>query len=113
MTLAGRTHVPGQCNNAYIFPGVGLGLIASRATRVTDDMFLAAANTLAGQGSEEDFALGRIYPPLTKIQDVSARIALEVAEIAYRKGLAARERPTDLMADIREQMYRPEYPQYA
>ncbi len=113
VTLDGRTHVPGQGNNAYIFPGVGLGLIASRATRVTDDMFLAAANALAQQVSDEDLALGRIYPPLAKIRDVSAQIALEVAEIAYRHGLTARERPPEPMADIREQMYRPEYPQYA
>jgi len=109
----GRTLVPGQGNNAYIFPGVGLGVIASRARHVTDDMFLAAAESLASQVSEADLALGRIYPALSKIRDVSAKIAVAVAQIAYDRGLAQRERPADLMADIRARMYEPVYPSYA
>jgi len=113
VTLAGRTHVPGQGNNAYIFPGVGLGLIASRARRATDRMFLAAAESLAAQVTEEDIALGRVYPPLARIREVSALIACRVAEIAWDSGLAGRERPLDLLADIRAQMYVPEYARYA
>jgi len=105
----GRTLVPGQGNNSYIFPGVGLGLSVVGAKRVTDHMFLAAAKALAGQVTEEDLALGRVYPPLTKIRDVSALIALAVAEIAYDEDLAGESRPSDLLAFIKEHMYQPDY----
>lgn len=110
---AGGTLVPGQCNNAYVFPGVGLGLVASRARRVTDAMFLAAAKCLAAEVSEADLAVGRVFPPLARIREVSLRIACAVAEIAWRDGLADSERPADPVAFIRAQMYTPEYPVYA
>ncbi len=113
VTVGGRTFVPGQGNNAYIFPGVGLGLIASEARRVTDEMFFQAAKTLASEVSEEDLALGRVYPPLTHIREVSALIAEAVADAAFRSGLARRERPADLRADIKAQMFSPEYPNRA
>ncbi len=110
--------VPGQGNNAYIFPGVGLGAIASGATRVTDEMFLAAARVLAEQVTEEDLALGRVYPALDHIREVSARIAAEVAAIAYQRGLATVERggardSAALLPDIENLMYCPVYPHYA
>jgi malate dehydrogenase (oxaloacetate-decarboxylating)(NADP+) len=111
--LGNQRYVPGQGNNAYIFPGVGLGAVASRTRRVTDEMFLAAANVLAQQVSEEDLALGRIYPSLSRVREVSALIAAEVASIAYREGLAGREAPQDVLADIHEQMFQPLYPHYA
>ncbi len=116
--LGNKTLVPGQGNNAYIFPGVGLGAVVSATSRVTDEMFLAAARVLAGQVSEQDLAKGRVYPPLADIRDVSALIAAEVASIAYRRGLARREAPADadaaaLLPGIREQMFRPLYPHYA
>jgi malate dehydrogenase (oxaloacetate-decarboxylating)(NADP+) len=111
--LGNQTLVPGQGNNAYIFPGVGLGAIAARSSRVTDGMFLAAAQTLADLVSDEDLELGRVYPRLSEIREVSARIATEVAGIAYREGLARREPPEDILADIREQMFQPLYPHYA
>ena len=116
--VGNKTLVPGQGNNAYIFPGVGLGAVASAASRITDEMFLAAAQLLARQVSEEDLALGRVYPPLTSIREVSALIAAEVASIAYRRGLARREAPPDtdpasLLPGIREQMFQPIYPHYA
>ncbi len=109
----GRTFAPGQGNNAYIFPGVGLGVVVSRARLATDEMFIAAAKGLAAQVSDTDLALGRVYPPLTQIREVSARIAAEVAEIVYRDGLTARARPDDILADIRAHMYRAVYPDYA
>ena len=108
-----RHYVPGQGNNAYIFPGVGLGVVASGSRRVTDEMFLAAARCLADQVSESDLELGRLYPPLSSIRQVSALIAAEVASIAWNSDLAARDRPDDILAAVHEAMYEPRYPHYA
>jgi malate dehydrogenase (oxaloacetate-decarboxylating)(NADP+) len=109
----GQTFVPGQGNNAYIFPGVGLGAVVSEARQVTDGMFLAAAKVLADQVGDEDLALGRVYPGLERIREVSALIAAEVAAIAYREGLSERAPPEDILADVRARMYQPVYPHYA
>ena len=109
VTLEGRTFVPGQGNNVYIFPGVGLGVVAAKARHVTDEMFMAAARTLAGSVSEDDLAMGRMYPPLANIRAVSAAIATAVAGVAYEQGLAAEPRPADLRARIESLMYRPVY----
>ena len=109
----GKTLVPGQGNNVYIFPGVGLGTIVSRSRRVTDEMFLAASHSLAKQVSEYDLESGCIYPPLSRIRRVSANIAYEVAKIAFKNGLTEREEPEDLMAEIVAYMYQPVYPHYA
>ena len=111
--LGSNTYVPGQGNNAYIFPGVGLGAVVSQSRRVTDEMFLAASQILAEQVSDEDLALGRIYPCLSRIREVSALIAAEVAAIAYRQGLAQREAPDDILSDVRDYMFQPTYPHYA
>ncbi len=111
--LGGRRFTPGQGNNAYIFPGVGLGAVASQAREVTDGMFLAAARVLAELVDEDDLAAGRVYPRLERIRQVSAAIATEVATIAYREGLAGREMPDDVARDIRERMFEPRYPHYA
>ncbi|MDQ7784832.1 MAG: NAD-dependent malic enzyme [Desulfomonilaceae bacterium] len=109
VTLHDRTLVPAQGNNVYIFPGVGLGVIASCAARVTDEMFLAAARTLAKHVSYADLSQGRVYPPLPRIREVSKAIAIEVAEVAYRRGLAGREKPEDVAAFVNSLMYYPEY----
>ena len=111
--LGNKTYVPGQGNNVYIFPGVGLGAIVSGARVVTDEMFLAASYSLANQVSETDLSRGSIYPPLNKIREVCALIAYEVAKIAWDKGLTDREEPADIMAEIRKAMYQPVYPHYA
>jgi len=110
--IGNKTHVPGQGNNVYIFPGVGLGAIVSRSRRVTDEMFLAASHSLAKQVSDYDLESGCIYPSLSRIRDVSAKIAYEVAKIAFKNGLAEIEEPEDLMAAIRAHMYKPVYPHY-
>jgi malate dehydrogenase (oxaloacetate-decarboxylating)(NADP+) len=110
--VEGRTFVPRQGNNSYIFPGVGLGVIVSKARRVTDDMFMAAARTLAGLVDESDLAQGSLYPALSRIREVSAAIATAVAESAYAGGLAGKPRPADVLADVRSQMYDPRYPSY-
>jgi malate dehydrogenase (oxaloacetate-decarboxylating)(NADP+) len=113
VTLDGQTFVSRQGNNSYIFPGVGLGVIASRARRVTDEMFLAAARTLARETSQSDLDQGSLYPPLARIREVSARIATAVAEVAYQRRLTSRRRPRNVLADVRSQMYDPRYPRYA
>jgi malate dehydrogenase (oxaloacetate-decarboxylating)(NADP+) len=108
----GKTFVPGQGNNAYVFPGVGLGVIASQATRVTNEMFFAAAKTLAGMVTDQDYEQGRIYPDLKRIREVSAAIAVAVAEVVYRRGLTTMKRPADLQALVKAQMYDPTYMEY-
>jgi malate dehydrogenase (oxaloacetate-decarboxylating)(NADP+) len=108
----GKTFVPGQGNNAYIFPGVGLGVIATEAERVTDEMFFVAAKTLAKLVTPEDYAKGRIYPGLERIREVSAAIAVAVAEVAFRDGLTRMKRPADLPAYIQAQMYDPTHAEY-
>jgi malate dehydrogenase (oxaloacetate-decarboxylating)(NADP+) len=113
VTFEGRVLVPRQGNNSYIFPGVGLGVIASRALRVTDEMFLAAARALARQTTKADLEQGSLYPALKRIRDVSAHIAAAVAEVAYARGLTAQRKPANLLAYIRSQMYEPAYPKYA
>ena len=105
--------MPRQGNNSYIFPGVGLGVVASGARRVTDEMFLAAARELARQTSKTDLAQGSLYPPLARIRDVSARIAAAVAQVAYEARLTARRRPRNVLSDVRSRMYDPRYPRYA
>jgi malate dehydrogenase (oxaloacetate-decarboxylating)(NADP+) len=113
VTVGSRTYVPRQGNNSYIFPGVGLGVIASRASRVTDEMFMAAAHALAAQVSADDLRQGSLYPPLKSIRDVSAHIAVAVAEVAYRRELAQGAKPADLLAFVKAQMYEPRYAMYA
>ena len=107
--LDGKTFVPRQGNNSYIFPGVGLGAIASGSRLVTDEMFMAAAHTLAYLVDPDDIEQGSLYPALPRIRDVSAHIAAAVAEVAYKRGLATVPRPNDLMAFIESQMYNPLY----
>lgn len=108
----GKKIVSAQGNNVYIFPGVGMGVMASWATQVTNEMFLVAARTLAQEVSETDLRIGRIYPPLPRIREVSLAIAVAVAEVAYKTGLASRPRPDDLPGYIESLMYEPEYQPY-
>jgi malate dehydrogenase (oxaloacetate-decarboxylating)(NADP+) len=110
--LNGRKYVPSQGNNVYIFPGLGLGIVASQSRRVTDTMLLAAARALANEVSEADLSEGRIYPPLSRIREVSEKIAGVVAEVAYAEGLADSPRPADLESSIREHVFVPSYASY-
>jgi malate dehydrogenase (oxaloacetate-decarboxylating)(NADP+) len=108
----GKRLVPGQGNNAYVFPGLGLGVIASRARHVTDEMFYVAARTLAHLVTHEYLDHGTIFPPLEDIRNVSAAIATAVAQEAYDSGLAQAPKPADLEAHVRSLMYQPEYDVY-
>jgi malate dehydrogenase (oxaloacetate-decarboxylating)(NADP+) len=110
--LDGRTFVPRQGNNSYIFPGVGLGAIASGASRITDEMFMSAARALADLVNESDLDQGSLYPALPRIREVSAHIAAEVAKVAYQRGLAAGPTPNDMPAHVQSHMYEPEYRSY-
>jgi malate dehydrogenase (oxaloacetate-decarboxylating)(NADP+) len=112
VTLEGRRFVPGQGNNAYIFPGLGLAVVCCGIRRITDEMFAVAARTLADLVSAADLELGSIYPPLATIREVSVRIAVAVAEVAYRKNLTDRTRPTDILRQIRSCVYEPGYSNY-
>jgi len=107
--LNGRTFVPRQGNNSYIFPGVGLGVIASGSRLVTDEMFMAAAHTLASAVSDADLKQGSLYPALPRIREVSAQIGAAVAGVAYQRGLAQGPTPNDLIAVVQAQMYNPQY----
>jgi malate dehydrogenase (oxaloacetate-decarboxylating)(NADP+) len=105
----GKTFVPRQGNNSYIFPGVGLGAIATGARLVTDEMFMAAAHTLAYLVNKDDIEQGSLFPALPRIREASAHIAVAVAEVAYKRGLATVPAPNDLMAFVQSQMYDPHY----
>lgn len=111
-TYKEKSFTPGQCNNAYIFPGVGLGIIASAATRVTDEMFFEAAKSLAACVTKADLDLGRLFPALPRIGEISAVIAEAVAEVAYKRGLTAESRPADLARHVRSLQYKAEYKKY-
>ena len=105
----GQLFKPGQGNNAYIFPGVGLGATISKARFIKDEVFLTAAKTLAHIVSQEDIDRGSLYPPLRDIRKISLEIAYAVADSIFKDGLARTERPTDLKTSIREYMYDPRY----
>lgn len=105
----GKILRPGQGNNAYVFPGIGLGSLACEAKTISDTMFLAAAQALADLVSEEDLEAGTLYPPLSEIRTISLDIAVAVSEKAYESDLAGLNRPTDLRKHIAATMYEPEY----
>jgi malate dehydrogenase (oxaloacetate-decarboxylating)(NADP+) len=109
VTVNGKVHVPGQMNNAYIFPGIGLGIVASGAKRVTDEMIFSAARALANDVAETDLEQGRIFPPLTRVREVSAAIGTAVAEIAFNRSLATVQQPDDIPAYVKSQIYEPGY----
>ncbi|HZT77449.1 MAG TPA: NAD-dependent malic enzyme [Vicinamibacterales bacterium] len=109
VVLKGRRHVPGQANNSHVFPGIGLGLLVSRAQQVTDGMFFAAARTLAAHVTDADLEVGRLFPPAAAMRDVARSVAAAVAAVAYDEGVADAPRPSDLDAAIQAFMYHPSY----
>jgi malate dehydrogenase (oxaloacetate-decarboxylating)(NADP+) len=112
VTLNGQRFVPRQGNNSYIFPGVGLGAIVSGAQRITDEMFMSAAHSLAHDVTETDLKQGSLYPALPRIREVSGNIATAIAEVAYRRSLSTGAVPSDIAAHVRAQMYDPHYQNY-
>jgi malate dehydrogenase (oxaloacetate-decarboxylating)(NADP+) len=108
----GRIFKPSQCNNMYIFPGLGLGATLAGATKVTDRMLYVAAEALATFLSEEDLKKGVVFPSLNQIRAVSHKIAVAVVKEAIREGLAvkvSKQDALDLDTFIASKMYYPEY----
>jgi len=108
----GKTYETGQGNNMYIFPGLGLGAIVCEATRITNSMFYAAAKTLAGRVEKKSLLKGKVYPDLDDIREISAHIAVSVAQVAYSQGLAWEKEPKDILEFMKSKMYKPEYIPY-
>ncbi|KAM3966958.1 NADP-dependent malic enzyme-like [Aphomia sociella] len=109
----GKEYHTGQGNNSYIFPGVALGAIATSAHQIPDRIFLTAAKTLAQYVSQSDLDVGRVYPSLKEIKDVSFSIAIEIAKTAYNNDLATiYPKPKDINAFIKSHIYNLKYPDY-
>uniref|UniRef100_A0A8C5U2G9 Malic enzyme n=2 Tax=Malurus TaxID=55806 RepID=A0A8C5U2G9_9PASS len=107
---SGQTLYPGQGNNSYVFPGVALGVISCGMRHIDEGVFLTTAEVIAQQVTEENLQEGRLYPPLVTIQDVSLKIAVRIAEEAYRNNTASTyPQPKDLEAFIRSQVYSTDY----
>ncbi|MEO8442899.1 MAG: NAD-dependent malic enzyme [Betaproteobacteria bacterium] len=107
--LNGKTFVPRQGNNSYIFPGIGLGAIMSKSQRITDEMFMGSAHTLASLTTESDLEQGSLYPALERVREVSAHIAAGLAKTAYQRRIASLAEPEDLLAHANATMYDPYY----
>lgn len=108
----GRTLIPGQGNNAYIFPAIGLAKIAFGLRRITDEMFYAAAEALAAQVTPDRTAAGCLYPPLSEVRAVSFQLALAIGRIAFANGLATRAAPESMETALKEALYSTSYPDY-
>ena len=110
--IEGKTFIPGQGNNAYIFPGVGLGIILSQAEVISDDLFLAAAETLSILVSNKELSSGQLYPSIKDIKKVSKEIAITVAKKAFSEGLTNMAIPQDIESSLGRIIYNPVYPDY-
>jgi malate dehydrogenase (oxaloacetate-decarboxylating)(NADP+) len=105
----GETFVPGQANNFYIFPAVGMAIFATQAKRVTDEMFIEAGQAVADQVAPELLKQGLLYPLQANILETEIQTAARVAKLVFDSGLARVERPKDMTAFIRRHVYKPEY----
>jgi malate dehydrogenase (oxaloacetate-decarboxylating)(NADP+) len=104
-----QVFLPGQANNSYIFPAIGMAIFATQTKRVTDEMFIEAAHAVADQVSPDLLKQGLLYPLQTKILEVEIQTAARIARLVFDSGLARVERPEDMLTFIREQVYKPEY----
>lgn len=104
-----KTYIPGQGNNVYIFPAMGMAVLATQSTRVTEEMFIVAAKAVAEQVTQEELDTGLIYPPQSQILDASLHTAAKIAEYIFDNNLARVKRPKDIDAHIRKTAYRPVY----
>jgi malate dehydrogenase (oxaloacetate-decarboxylating)(NADP+) len=107
--LGGQTFLPSQANNLYIFPAVGMAIYAANAKHVTDEMFIESAHAVADQVTPEQLKLGMLFPPQSNILEVEVQTAARVAKVVFDAGLARVDRPPDMVAFIRQHVYKPEY----
>ena len=113
VTFDGRTFLPGQANNFYIFPAVGMAIHATRARRVTDAMFIEAARAVADQMLEAQRQQGLLYPLQSNILETEIKTAARVARLVFDAGLAQVDRPANEEEFIRAHVYRPDYRSFA
>ena len=113
VTVNGKTYHPGQANNFYIFPAVGLAVYATRPKRITDRMFIEAARASADQVSRDDRDRGMLFPKQSHILETEITTATRVAEHIFDQGQATVDRPKDVRAWIEAMTYKPEYPSQA
>lgn len=109
----GKTYTPGQGNNMYIFPGLGLGAILCETTKVTDKMILTASESLASCVTEEEFSRGLLYPDVSRIREVSLHIARDVIKTAQKDGVDGKKElrsmnDAELDAYVKKMTYNPE-----
>ncbi|WP_076420205.1 NAD-dependent malic enzyme [Colwellia sp. UCD-KL20] len=112
VNFQGKTYPIPQCNNSYIFPGLGLGVVAANISRVTDEMLMVASEMLASESPLANTGQGELLPPLTSIAQLSKKIAFAVAKVAYKQGLALEINDEMLTAKIERNFWNPEYRQY-
>ena len=110
VTIGGQQLIPGQANNFYIFPAVGMAIFATQASRVTDQMFIEAARAVADQVPPDLLQKGLLYPEQTDILETEIKTAARVAKLVFDSGLARVEKPQDMEQFIRQHVYKPEYP---
>src|SRR5262245_8624594 len=107
--LNGKTFLPGQANNFYIFPAIGMAIFATQASRVSDDMFIEAAKAVADQVPSDLLKQGLLYPPQSNVLETEIQTAARVARLVFDSNLARVDRPTDMVTFIRRHVYKPEY----
>ncbi len=108
--FGGKTFVPGQGNNVYIFPAMGMAALATEATRITEEMFIVAAKAVAEQVSDAALATGLIYPPQSNMLAASLHTASRIAEYIFDHGFARAKRPADIADHLKTLAYKPVYP---
>ncbi len=113
MRFGNRTLVPGQGNNLYVFPAVGLAIVATKAPRVTDEMFVVAARAVADQVNQPQLDSGLLYPPQSNILQTEIAVAVKVAETIFTRDLAGVEKSADVRKFVEGQLYKPEYPRHS
>ena len=107
--LNGQVFLPGQANNFYVFPAVGMAIFATQASRVSDEMFIEAAKAVADQVPPKMLEQGLLYPPQSNILETEIQTAVRVAKLVFDSGLARVDRPNNMDAFIRQHVYKPEY----
>src|SRR5262249_16793777 len=107
--LNGQTFLPGQANNFYIFPAIGMAIFATQAKRVTDQMFIESARAVADQVPDDLLKQGLLYPLQSNILETEIQTAARVPKLVFDSGLARVERPTDMVSFIRRHVYKPVY----